>query len=271
MQHLPYPPTQDTTATRDGLTWDAGGSPGETAHSWDAGGSPAIRRSTATSQDTTDTSLSDDPIAGEPPASQVSPSQVTPSRITPRFHCRHYLPHIEYQQLQFVTYRLYDSVPKEVLQQWQQELNQTDPENEAQQYRKLCERIANYEDQGYGQCFLKDPHIANIVQDNLLHFNGKRYDLINWCIMPNHVHVLIEVKQGTLTDILHSWRSYTAHQANSLLARQGPFWMEEYFDRYIRNAQHFKDVMDYIDHNPAKAGLISADSLWPWSAAAHRH
>ena len=103
-----------------------------------------------------------------------------------------------------------------------------------------------------------------MVIENLFHFNGIRYNVLRWCIMPNHVHVLIEVMEGwTLSTIMHGWRSYTAHQANKILERTGVFWMEEYFDRYIRDEKHLETVINYIDNNPVKAGLVDEAHKWP--------
>ena len=79
--------------------------------------------------------------------------------------------------------------------------------------------------------------------------------------MPNHVHVLIEVNEGwSLSRIMHGWRSYTANEANRILGRTGKFWMEEYYDRYIRNDNHLQKTINYILNNPANAGLDG----WPW-------
>ena len=195
-------------------------------------------------------------------------STIEPSdkRQMPIWHCRGKFPHREYKPLQFITYRLYDSVPQKVIEAWKEELKVTemtmsnDPRVEI-----LRKRIDKYEDAGYGQCFLQDPRIASMIQENLFHFNGVRYNVLNWCIMPNHVHVLIEVKEGwTLSTIMHGWRSYTAHQANKILGRTGDFWMDEYFDRYIRDEKHLETVVNYIDNNPVKAGLVDEAHKWPW-------
>ncbi len=195
-------------------------------------------------------------------------STIEPSdkRQMPIWHCRGKFPHREYKLLQFISYRLYDSVPQKVIEAWKEELKVTemtmsnDPRVEI-----LRKRIDKYEDAGYGQCFLQDPRIASMIQENLFHFNGVRYNVLNWCIMPNHVHVLIEVKEGwTLSTIMHGWRSYTAHQANIILGRTGDFWMDEYFDRYIRDEKHLETVVNYIDNNPVKAGLVDEAHKWPW-------
>ena len=87
-----------------------------------------------------------------------------------------------------------------------------------------------------------------------------------YVIMPNHVHVLIEVADGwSLSRILHGWRSFTANEANKILGRTGRFWMEEYFDRYIRDERHFLNVQSYIRMNPVKAGLVADPAAWPWT------
>ena len=177
-----------------------------------------------------------------------------------RFHS---VPHRENKALQSITFRLYDSLPKEVIEEIKLKLDikKDDPSCNSMQYRRLRQKIAEYEDAGYGQCFLRDERIAAIMQDTLKHFDGERYKLLCWCIMPNHVHVLIEVNEGwSLSKIMHGWRSYTANEANRILGRTGKFWMEEYYDRYIRNDNHLQKTINYILNNPANAGLDD----WPW-------
>ncbi len=184
---------------------------------------------------------------------------------TKEWHCRGYLPHREYQSCQFISFRLYDSVPGQVIEQWKKELSVYPLE---ERRIKLARLIDKYEDAGYGNCFLKDERVALVVEENLFEFDGIRYDLLRWCIMPNHVHVLINVKEDkTLSHIVRSWRSYTSHEANELLNRTGRFWMPEYFDRYIRNDGHYNNVVQYIDNNPVKAGLVDSPEKWRWSSA----
>lgn len=181
------------------------------------------------------------------------------------WHCRGYLPHCEFQSCQFISYRLFDSVPNEIVEQWKKELA-VYSSNERQV--KLAKLIDKYEDAGHGSCFLKDDRIASVIAENMYEFDGIHYDLIRWCIMPNHVHVLINVKEGiTLSQIVMSWRSYSAHEANRILNRTGRFWMPEYFDRYIRNEEHYNNVIQYIDNNPVSSGLVDSPEKWRWSSA----
>ena len=86
----------------------------------------------------------------------------------------------------------------------------------------------------YGECILRDSVVAALVEDELLHFDDERYRLLAWVVMPNHLHVMIETLRGhTLAAVLHSWKSYTAKQANKQLGRTGAFWQAEYVDRAI--------------------------------------
>ena len=208
-------------------------------------------------------------------------------------HCRNYLPHIENQQLQMITFRLYDSVPKDVIQQWKDTLNGLrassmqknappslnglqasslqqkntfqPPRDEA---RRLLKLLDKYEDAGYGQCYLRDDRAAEIVRDALFYYDQVKYEVISWCIMPNHVHVLISLlKVVSLSEILHSWRSFSSNEINKLFNRKGQLWMPEYFDRYIRDQEHFNNVVNYIHNNPVKAGLVDDPTHYRWSSA----
>jgi len=101
-----------------------------------------------------------------------------------------------------------------------------------------------------------------------LHFDGQRYRLLAWCVMPNHVHAMIETREGfPLPDVLHSWKSFIGNEANKLLERHGEFWQREYLDRYIRHAEHYTQAVAYIEENPVKAGLARVKTDWPWSSA----
>lgn len=86
--------------------------------------------------------------------------------------------------------------------------------------------------------------------------------------MPNHAHILIEVLEGyPLDKIMHSWKSYTANEANKLLHRRGPFWFADYFDRFIRDKEHFARAVRYIHENPVKVGLVEKAEDWLFSSA----
>jgi REP element-mobilizing transposase RayT len=194
-----------------------------------------------------------------------------------------HLPHFDSPDArQFITYRLADAMPAARRSEWAAFLAL---EDDLEKQRK----IESYLDKGYGKCHLRDPRIADLVQENLWHHDGVKYRLLAWGIMPNHVHVLIEIWNVPLNEILKSWKSYTSKQALKIL-RGGDgsspefaleqhgdepspphtFWEEDYFDRYLRDDDHYRRVVHYIENNPNKAGLVKAPEDWPWNSARYR-
>ncbi len=152
-------------------------------------------------------------------------------------------------------YRLANSMPQELLDRWREELRK---DSEIQGDASLRKRIELYLDQGYGECYLKNPRIAESVQKSLLFFDRERYRLSAWVVMPNHVHMLLTPCSGyELSAILRSLKSYSANEANKIANRNGKFWQPESFDRWIRNADHFARVIAYIENNPVKARLCN--------------
>ncbi|MEN8133072.1 MAG: HsdR family type I site-specific deoxyribonuclease, partial [Pseudomonadota bacterium] len=178
---------------------------------------------------------------------------------------RNRLPH--WQQgsaLLFVTWRLADSLPKAKLDQWLDEKSHWlvhhpepwDEKTEADYHERFSRQIDEWLDQGSGSCVLKDPGVSKIVADALHHFDGERYKLVSFVVMPNHIHVLFRpLGDHALADIVKSWKGFTAREINKRLGKTGALWQEEYWDRLIRNERHFFKVAEYIRENPGKAGL----------------
>jgi REP element-mobilizing transposase RayT len=166
------------------------------------------------------------------------------------------LPHFDSpERVQFVTFRLADSLPGYV-------------SRKAEASAVVRQRLERELDEGKGVCWLARPEIADIVQNALLSFHGERYSMGAWCIMPNHVHCLFEPAQGQLlSDIVRSWKVYSAIRANRLLQRSGPFWQRDFFDRYMRNEEQFANTLNYIERNPVSVGLCRHVSEWRWSSA----
>lgn len=190
------------------------------------------------------------------------PPESTPPK---GWYSRGYLPHVDAPGLlQSVTFHLADSLPRGAVEQLHGGLEQGDPER--------LRRIERWLDSGHGACWLNRPPVARLVEDALLHFDGIRYYLLCWVVMPNHLHLLAETLPGhPLPELVHSWKSYTAKQANAILGRSGEFWAREYFDRYIRDDAHRAAVLAYIESNPVKAGLVARAEDWPFGSAARRH
>jgi REP element-mobilizing transposase RayT len=178
---------------------------------------------------------------------------------------RGYIPHFDGGEIpQFFTFRLFDSMPQTLLQQWREETSVQGEEGKII-FRKKVEK---YLDRGYGECFLRDAQVAELTQNSLLFYHKKKYSLQAWVIMPNHLHFLATPFENTeLSEIARSIKSYTAHEANKVLNRTGQFWQHESFDRYIRNEKHFVNVINYIENNPVKAGLCNKPEDWRFSSA----
>jgi len=203
------------------------------------------------------------------PASSPASSSSSLASSSP-WRSRGYLPHFDQHRLvQSLTFRLHDAIPKAVVQSWKAELAWSE-DLPATDFRvvKLRTLTSRYEDAGHGACWLREERIATLVENALLHFDTQRYRLIAWCIMPNHVHGLVETAESwPLAKIVHFWKSYTSHEANRILGRAADFWFREYFDRFIRDDRHFAKAVDYIERNPVKAGLVSTREEWRWSSA----
>jgi REP element-mobilizing transposase RayT len=183
------------------------------------------------------------------------------------WYSRGYLPHFdEFDRIQSITFRLDDALPAAVIEAIEQEYRRKGKSDSSEKY----ERLQEYLDAGHGSCALRDPRVARTVEDALLHFDAQRYRLLEWVVMPNHVHALIETIEGhRLGDVLHSWKSFTAKKANKLLGRSGTFWQADFFDRYVRNEKHYNAIVNYIRNNPVVAGLIKRPEDWPRGSAAN--
>lgn len=181
-------------------------------------------------------------------------------------YTRGYLPHWDFNgSLQAITFRLADSVPSNVIRVWKQELSSI-PDDRLRQ-KELHRRIAKYEDAGHGEAVLAIPAAAEILQQKLIAAHPCDYKLIEWCVMPNHVHVMVKLSKGAaLSEVVGRWKGSTAFEINRELGRNGRLWQREYHDRYIRDMDHYHDCRAYIRNNPVKAGLCNEPEDWPFSS-----
>ena len=179
---------------------------------------------------------------------------------------RGYLPHLEVTgRAVGITFRLADSLPREVVEEMKQDLGGM-PESWAR--LELARRVAAYEDAGWGECWLRIPEYAAMVADALRHFDGQRYELLEWCVMPNHVHVLIRLTPGSgFENVVRSWKNFTARRINGSLGRAGRFWAPDFFDRLMRDEDHVARARRYIRMNQVKAGLCESPEKWQWGSA----
>ncbi len=202
-------------------------------------------------------------LEGEKPAE----AEATDSK---GWHSRRYMPHFDSTLVvQHVTFHLADSLPAAVVERMAKELQTVPADKRGVERRK---RIEAWIDAGHGSCLLKRPDAAEGVEQALLLFDGVRYQLLAWVVMPNHVHVLFQPNEGwTLSRIVASWKSFTGRRLAALAPRSSEcgnrIWHREYWDRFIRDQKHFDAAKAYIHQNPVKAGLVTQPEEWPWSSA----
>ncbi|MDR1888785.1 MAG: hypothetical protein LBQ81_05315 [Zoogloeaceae bacterium] len=205
-----------------------------------------------------------------------------------KWRSRGHLPHRdEWHFVQAITFRLADALPQAKLRQLKAELARLKiPENEREKRQRV--QIEAWLDARLGSCALKNPAMAKVVEEGFLRADGVRYRLFAWCIMPNHVHVLIQ-QMSALPQIVRAWKAYSgrwalAHTAElglpgargasltpndkaGLVPRAPRFWQPDYWDRFMRDERHFAATIEYIHNNPVKARLCARPEDWLWSSA----
>ena len=184
------------------------------------------------------------------------------------------LPHWQADHaIYFVTWHLFDALPAEVLARLRAERdaereqisrmrgNVTLPEQRMLD-AALTEACERFLDQHAGECILRDRRAAQVVASSLMHFDGIRYLLYAWCVMPNHVHLVLScLGEFDISSILHSLKGFTSKEINKILHRSGTLWQAERFDRCIRDSQELERTIAYVLGNPAAAGLQD----WPFT------
>ena len=182
------------------------------------------------------------------------------------------LPHWEKEEgLYFLTFHLADSLPRPVLAKIAErhrilETSKQANANLLPEQKVLLAgyshaRIEEYFDRGAGSCPFRDNRIAGMMAAALRFREGKHYRLLAWCVMPNHVHVVVRLFPGQeLAKVVKAWKNFSARAANLALERKGRFWQKEYYDRLIRNGDELDRAIGYVLENPDKAGLTN----WIW-------
>jgi 5-methyltetrahydrofolate--homocysteine methyltransferase len=170
-----------------------------------------------------------------------------------------------------VTFRLANSLPDSVVREYRKAKEELrlrlqdakrdgDEKLAVQLHRQIGElysiRIGALLDEGQGEAWMRNPEVAGIVRDAIHYFAGERFDLGAWCVMPNHVHMVLTPRDGNaLPDILHSIKRHSAAEANRLLGRSGDFWQKESYDHIIRDSDDYWNQRDYVLRNPQVAGM----------------
>mgnify|MGYP002624339475 FL=1 len=193
----------------------------------------------------------------------------------------HHLPHWSQPgATYFITFRTDDSIPTAVYQAWKRErddwlrrqqinplsrawrsaLKKLPHDKRAEYHERFTAQFHERLDDCLGACVLKRPEISGIVAKSLRHFDGDRYHLGDFVIMPNHVHLLVQLL-GELDPKTQckSWKHFTARQINKVLGQSGHFWQAESFDHLVRTPEQFDAIVRYIADNPRKARLSSGE------------
>lgn len=175
----------------------------------------------------------------------------------------------------FITWRTRDSLPAEARERlsrgrreillafglnpngdWRRGLAALPPKDRYRAQRLLFAVWDGAIDRGAGECVLARPELSSIVENSLLHFDGQRYEMIDFAVMPNHVHVLVAFHgEDALLTQCRSWKRFTSGQIQKVLGRRGEFWQVEQFDHLVRSEDEFEYYREYVAANPGKAGL----------------
>ncbi len=182
----------------------------------------------------------------------------------------------------FITFRTNDSIPKDVLElwtrqredwlkrhginphfdSWRQQLRELDRRVQVEFFREFSDQWHKHLDACHGECVLRQPELAEIVAQSLRHFDDNRYDLTDYVVMPNHVHVLAAFPdEDAMLAQCESWKHFTATQINRRLQRSGRFWQRDGFDHLVRTADQIEALRRYITRNPGNARLRDGEFL----------
>jgi REP element-mobilizing transposase RayT len=183
----------------------------------------------------------------------------------PLWHSRGYLPHFDFAgATQFVTYRLADSLPNVKLRELDSRTASLSKAARLDEYEAML-------DEGHGTCVLRIDQAGEIIEENFLRFDGERYRLLAWCVMPNHVHVVIQLLGSwLLSKVVQNWKAYSSKAINELTGSLGRLWQPEYFDRLIRDEEHLGRTIEYVERNPVAAGLCREPAEYRYSSAGRR-
>ena len=180
-----------------------------------------------------------------------------------------YLPHWQWNGgVYFVTWRLADAISQTLLRQWaedrriwlEQHPKPWDATTRVEYQRSFPRRLESWLDSGYGSCLLRNPACSGIAAKVMRKFDGERYDIASFVIMPNHVHALFQLRgQTKIHPLLKAWKGTSAREINKHLGRQGTLWLDESRDTSIRSQDHLVRSYLYARRNPELAGLQAGE------------
>ncbi|MBD2723954.1 REP-associated tyrosine transposase [Hymenobacter armeniacus] len=188
-------------------------------------------------------------------------------------HYQRFLPHtLGVGESYFITFRLAGSLPREVVLRLMEEREllqrqNTDIPADNQPRKGFFSTFdAVLDRSGHGPCYLCGTAEAAIVKDSLHYADGPSYHLLAYCVMPNHVHLVVHLPLEAVTPLartLQRLKSHTARHLNRLWNDTGRVWQRESYDHRIRNARELTATIAYTLNNPVKAGLVTDWQQWP--------
>lgn len=198
---------------------------------------------------------------------------------------RRNLPHYQPSDATFfVTFRLARSLPIEVVARLREEHKRAELDlrcihtgeqllNNFTEHRKryFNKFDALLDQASYDPHWVRLPEVASVISDAMHLRDATQYDLLAYCIMPNHVHMVFAVERNdiSLYRILQSLKRHTALQANRILNRSGVFWQHESYDHVVRKGDELTRIIRYVLDNPVQAGLVDSWEKWPWTYYKH--
>jgi putative transposase len=178
---------------------------------------------------------------------------------------QNHLPHWQQEgSTYFVTWRLKDSIPRDMLERLISERTEWEhlhpkpwtDEEETEFHNTFSKEADRLMDMGFGECVLRNSDCRDALAKSLSLFDSERFLMHSWVAMPNHVHVLFSlVEGGSLEKVIGGWKGYSARDINIAMGNEGSLWQKDYFDRIIRDWEHMFRVAKYIRRNPEKAKL----------------
>ncbi len=174
------------------------------------------------------------------------------------WYARGNLPHFDAKNtVQMITLRQHDSLPKSVVSQLR--LDRIDGMQTPDERRELEQQL----DSCHGSCLLGKREVAEVFEEWLFRLHGDHFLLFAYVVMPNHVHLLLEVAdEMPLASAMKTLKECSARAINVALGRRGTLWCREYHDRFIRDSNHFHAAVRYIEENPVKAGFVRSVGDW---------
>jgi len=211
-----------------------------------------------------------------------------------KIYHKNFLPHIRpIGATFFITIRLKDALPQNIVRELKAEFEEKKAEliekypddYEQELYYESKRHFGRYDyqldDKRYGECYLKQPEVANVVVEELQKLDGKYYELQSYCIMPNHIHILIDTsiqlhgkdidetnldeEYTQLDDVLQEFKGRSGYYCNKALGRRGSFWQRDCYDHYVRDETEWGNIANYIMENPVKAGIVQQSKDWQHS------